>query len=128
MNARQHSGEERRPAGLLEDQVLAALWANAGQPMTPARVQAELGGLAYTTVMTTLSRLYRKGLAERQRAGRGYAYTPAVDEATHTARAMGELLRRRSDRAAVLARFVSELDAGEERLLGDLLRESEEET
>ena len=56
----------RRPAGGLEAEVLAALWA-IGRPLTPREVQRELGGeLAYTTVMTTLTRLHDKGAVDRQ--------------------------------------------------------------
>lgn len=115
------SAHERRPAGMLEDEVLAALW-RGGRPMSPGEVQTALNGsLAYTTVMTTLARLHRKGLATRARAGRGYVYSPSVDEAGHTASAMHELLSRRSDHEAVLARFVSELTPEDERLLQRLL-------
>jgi predicted transcriptional regulator len=116
-------GHERRPAGMLEDEVLAALW-RGGRPMSPADVQAALHGPpAYTTVMTTLVRLHRKGMTTRTRAGRGYVYSPSVDEASHTAAAMNDLLRRRRDHAAVLARFVSDLPPEDERLLQRLLRE-----
>ncbi|ETK37471.1 BlaI/MecI/CopY family transcriptional regulator [Microbispora sp. ATCC PTA-5024] len=114
---------DKRSPGMLEDEVLAALWAAAG-PMSPADVQAELGGsLAYTTVMTTLARLHRKGLATRERAGRGFVYAPAVGEAAHTADAMRDLLARRSNRAAVLAEFVSRLSPDDEQVLQRLLRE-----
>jgi predicted transcriptional regulator len=112
----------RRPPGMLEDELLAVLWAT-GRPMTPADVQAHLGQrLAYTTVMSTLTRLYRKGLVTREPTGRGYTYTPAVDEADHTAQAMTELLARRTDRAGVLTRFVSSLPPEDEALLQRLLR------
>jgi predicted transcriptional regulator len=117
--------QQRRPAGMLEDVVLAALWGGE-RPMSPAEVQSSLGGaLAYTTVMTTLARLHRKGMATRTREGRGYVYFPSVDEADHTAAAMTALLRRRQDHAAVLARFVSELPPEDERLLLRLLRDEE---
>ncbi|MCO5972546.1 BlaI/MecI/CopY family transcriptional regulator [Actinoallomurus soli] len=117
----------RRPPGMLEDAVLAALW-NGGRPMSPGDVQAVLpGDPAYTTVMTTLARLHRKGLATRTRAGRGFVYSPNVDEAAHTATAMHDLLSRRSDRAAVLARFVSELTPEDEVLLQRLLHPEEDE-
>lgn len=103
--------------------MLAVLWAG-GRAMTPAEVQLDLGGrLAYTTVMSTLARMYRKGLVDRESTGRGYAYTPTVDEAAHTAEAMTELLARRHDRAGVLARFVSSLSAEDERVLQRLLRD-----
>ncbi|MCO6003847.1 BlaI/MecI/CopY family transcriptional regulator [Actinoallomurus purpureus] len=117
----------RRPAGMLEDAVLAALW-HGGRPMSPADVQAVLpDNPAYTTVMTTLARLHRKGLATRTRAGRGFVYSPNVDEAAHTATAMHDLLRRRRDRAAVLARFVSDLAPEDEVLLQRLLRQENAE-
>lgn len=120
----EHGAPERRPAGLLEDEVLAALWA-AGGPASPAQVQEALGGeLAYTTVMTTLGRLFRKGLAVRERAGRGFVYTAAVDEAAHTAQAMNELLLRRSDRSAVLARFAAELSADDREFFERLLKDA----
>src|SRR5918911_4553080 len=77
----------RRERGDLENEVLAVL-AVAGVPLTPAAVQAALDGdLAYTTVMTTLSRLYEKDAVTRQRAGRAYAYSSA-DESTVAARRM----------------------------------------
>lgn len=116
----------RRPPGMLEDEVLAVLWA-AGRPTTPAEVQLELSGrLAYTTVMSTLTRLHRKDLVTREPTTRGgYAYAPTVDEADHTARAMTELLDRRHDRAGALTRFLSALPAEDEALLQRLLRKED---
>ena len=61
----------------------------------------------------------------RHRAGRGYAYAPARDEASHTAEQMHALLELGSDREAVLSRFVSELSRADEELLHRLLAESE---
>jgi predicted transcriptional regulator len=53
------TGSRRR--GALEQEVLAGL-AAAGRPLTVGEVQAQLGGeLAYTTVLTALSRLHAKG-------------------------------------------------------------------
>jgi predicted transcriptional regulator len=118
-------GSRRRANGELEAVVLAALWA-ANRPLTASEVNAELPGeLAYTTVLTILSRLYGKGMLTRRRAGRGYAYAPVEDEATHTAEQMRSLLEQGPDRAAVLSRFVSELSAQDERLLHQLLAEHE---
>jgi predicted transcriptional regulator len=103
--------------------VLAALWAGTG-PLTARQVREQLpGDLAYTTVLTILSRLYDKGMLVRHREGRGYAYAPARDEASHTARRMRSLLEGGSDREAVLARFVSELSAQDEHVLHQLLSE-----
>ncbi|MCX5425052.1 BlaI/MecI/CopY family transcriptional regulator [Streptomyces sp. NBC_00078] len=111
----------RRARGELESDVLAALWAADG-PLTARHVrEALLGDLAYTTVLTILSRLYDKEMLVRHREGRGYAYEPVRDEASHTAQRMRSLLEGGSDREAVLTRFVSELSEQDEHVLHQLL-------
>ena len=99
--------------------------AAAGRPLTAAEVQAEIGGLAYTTVMTTLARLHGKGALERQLQGRAYAYSMVggadAAQSNMTAHHMLRLLDEESDRAGVLTRFVSELKPDDERLLAELL-------
>lgn len=116
-----HAGERKRARGELEGDVLAALWAADG-PLSAAQVQGLLPGeLAYTTVLTIMSRLHAKGLLTRRRQGRGHLYAPVRDEASHTAAGMRTLLERGSDREAVLTRFVSELSAQDELLLQRLL-------
>ena len=63
---------ERRADGALETDILGVLWAASG-PLTPAEVNDRLdSGLAYTTVLTVLARLWTKGLLERTRQGRAY--------------------------------------------------------
>ena len=114
-----------RRRGALEQEVLASLGA-AGRPLTVAEVQSDLGGdLAYTTVLTALSRLHAKGALGRRPAGRGHAYAlpddPAAVDASMTARRMSRLLASGEDRAGVLARFVADLSPEDERLLTDLL-------
>jgi predicted transcriptional regulator len=112
----------RRERGSLEREVVAAL-AGAAEPLTPGQVRERLGGgLAYTTVMTVLSRLAEKGLVVRTRAGRGYVYGAVLDAAEITARRMRRLLDTGDDRAAVLTRFVGTLSDEDERLLVELLR------
>lgn len=111
----------RRARGELESDVLAALWAADG-PLTAGQVREALpGDLAYTTVLTILSRLYDKEMLVRHREGRGYAYEPVRDEASHTAQRMRSLLEGGSDREAVLTRFVSELSEQDEHVLHQLL-------
>ena len=115
----------RRPSGALETEVLAALWAS-GEPMTPAQVQDSLdSGLAYTTVMTILSRLHDKGAVTRERSGRAYAYAAVLDQPGIAAAQMRALLDRGEDRAAVLARFVDGLSGADERALVDLVRRAD---
>lgn len=114
-----------RPREGLEQQVLVCL-AAAGRPLTVTEVLADLGrGLAYTTVMTTLTRLHGKGALTREPVGRAYAYAPAGDPATVgasvTARRMRRLLEAGADRAGVLTRFVADLPPEDEQLLAALL-------
>jgi predicted transcriptional regulator len=116
----------RRAWGSLEEEVLATLWSADG-PMPASAVQAEVGGtLAYSTITTILARLRTKGLVVRKLVGRSHLYAPAQDAAVHTAREMHSLLIRRDDRAAVLARFVSELSPEDEQVLAKLMAELSE--
>jgi len=55
--------------------VLERLWAGRGAA-TVRHVRADFPELAYTTVMTTLDRLYRKGVLIRRRRGRAFSYEP----------------------------------------------------
>lgn len=117
-----------RPRGALEQEVLGCL-AAAGRPLTVAEVLADIDDdLAYTTVMTTLSRLHAKGALSRESSGRAFAYSLAADPATTaaavTARRMSRLLDSGQRRADVLARFVAELSPADEQMLTDLLAES----
>jgi len=116
-----------RRRGALEQEVLACL-AAAGRPLTVAEVLEDLGGdLAYTTVLTALSRLHAKGALRRDPSGRAYAYSlpadPTAVGVTVTARRMTRLLDSGEDRAGVLARFVANLSPEDERLLSQLLGE-----
>ncbi len=61
--------------GPLERRVLDSLWR---QPSAASvrDLQPEYRPIAYTTLMTTLDRLYRKGLLERVKDGRAFRYRP----------------------------------------------------
>jgi len=63
--------------GSLERDVLEQLWAADGEASV-RQVQAACGELAYTTVLTTLDRLFRKGLVQRRRDGRAFLYRPRL--------------------------------------------------
>jgi predicted transcriptional regulator len=113
---------QRREAGRLEAEILAALWA-ADRPLTPGEVTAALRDeLAYNTVQTILTRLQTKGAVRRERAGRAYSYTPVLDEAGMAAQRMRAMLDQSDDRTAVLSRFLGALDDEQQRMLGELLR------
>jgi predicted transcriptional regulator len=111
----------RRGSGELEAEVLATLQ-RAGGALAPGEVKDLIGGdLAYTTVVTILSRLHAKGVLARHKAGRAYRYAPVSDQPGLAARRMARVLDEENDRAAVLARFVSSLSDSDEDLLRRML-------
>lgn len=98
---------------------MARLWAAEG-PRTVRDVHTELAderSLAYTTVMTVMDKLHRKGWLTREPAGRAYSYTPAVTRERYTADLMGEALAASSDRSATLVAFLDQLDPTESAVL-----------
>ncbi|MFF2506410.1 BlaI/MecI/CopY family transcriptional regulator [Streptomyces sp. NPDC058067] len=114
----------RRGQGELEAQVLAVLCEAPG-PVTAAWVQERIGdGLAYTTVVTILTRLLAKGAVTRARDGRSFLWTPAADGAGLAALRMRKVLDGETDREAVLSRFVTALPPGDEQLLRDLFEQA----
>ncbi|MDH6123875.1 BlaI/MecI/CopY family transcriptional regulator [Kitasatospora sp. GP82] len=111
----------KRGQGELESQVLEVLRSAPG-PVTASWVQQRLSGeLAYTTVMTILSRLLVKQAVSRSRSGRVYLWLAASDAAGFTAIRMRKLLDTEADRGAALASFVSALLPEDEQLLRALL-------
>ncbi|MEU1230495.1 BlaI/MecI/CopY family transcriptional regulator [Streptomyces sp. NPDC005828] len=120
-------GPRRRGQGELEAQVLGVL-RGAAEPVPVAWVQERLGGgLAYTTVITILTRLQAKGAVVRERAGRSFVWTAVADEAGLAALRMRKVLDAEADREAVLASFVTALSPNDERLLRELLADVPEE-
>ncbi|PZH15534.1 CopY family transcriptional regulator [Streptomyces sp. NTH33] len=111
----------RRRQGELEGQVLGAL-READGPVTAAWVQERLGGdLAYTTVVTILTRLLAKDVVSRERRGRSFVWTPTADVARLAALRMRRLLDGERDREAVLTSFVTALPPDDEQVLRALL-------
>lgn len=66
--------------GRLERQVLEETW-RRGETSVRDIVKALNDGIAYTTVMTTLDRLYKKRLLSRRKDGRAFIYKPLVTRA-----------------------------------------------
>jgi predicted transcriptional regulator len=74
-----------RVLGPLEAEVMQVLWP-AGKPLGVRAVMEKMNKgrsapLAYTTVMTVMTRLAEKGILSRRHEGRGYLYEPAVPDA-----------------------------------------------
>jgi len=64
--------------GPLETELLRALWKRGNATVRELLAEGQAG--AYTTVMTTLDRLHKKGLLERAPDGRAYRYSPRFSE------------------------------------------------
>jgi predicted transcriptional regulator len=113
----------RRKTGALEAEVMAHL-SNADVPLTPTDLVDSFDGtLAYTTLTTILTRLAQKGLVERHRVGRSYAYTLTVREADVVGRQLYERLHNSGDRSGVLQRFIAELTDDETGELREILEQ-----
>lgn len=99
--------------GELEQAVLEALW-SLDRAASGREVHERLDGrdLAYTTVMTVLDRLARKGVLDRERDGRAFRYVPRRTRAAMTAELMHEALQGTgADRDQALVSFVGEASA-----------------
>lgn len=77
--------------------------------------------LAYTTVMTVLSRLHGKGLVERRMKGRAWAYRARVSQNEYAAAAMTNALDHSEDRRGTLLQFIGRLGPEEQAALRDRL-------
>lgn len=113
----------KRLLGELERAVMERLWA-AGEPVTVREVHQGLSGdreLAYTTVMTVLDRLAKKGLAERERDGKAWRYRAAAPREDLVADLMRDALDGAGDRQAALVRFVDQVSDADAALLREAL-------
>jgi predicted transcriptional regulator len=114
----------RAALGHLERDVMQVLWRHGELPVRA--VQGRLGRpAAYTTVMTTLDRLYKKGFVTRRREGRAFLYTAVSAqhemEASVTSGLVSELLA--GDGAApLLSNLVDVVAERDEKLLDELER------
>ena len=63
--------------GPLENAVMEILWSNGDSSVRDVAEKLERP-LAYTTVMTTLDRLYKKGLLRRRKTERAFFYSPSL--------------------------------------------------
>ena len=99
--------------GELEQAVMDILW-NRPDPLSVRDVHELLAhdrDLAYTTVMTVLDRLAKKGFVVRNLDGRAWLYRPATSRANQIASEMLDLMGRLSDdeRREVLSKIVPAL-------------------
>ena len=105
--------------GELETAVMEVLWRHTG----PLRVRDVLEALstqrklAYTTVMTVLDNLHRKGWVTRELDGRAYRYVAKTGREDAVAQALRELLDSATDPESVLLKFARSVSARESEVL-----------
>jgi predicted transcriptional regulator len=112
-----------RQLGQLEAVVMARLW-SSDRPVSVRDVVEDLRQereIAYTTVLTVLDHLRRKGMVSREKQGRAYRYRPRLTREAHTAALMEEALASGSDRQVTLLRFVEQISPQEVARLREAL-------
>jgi predicted transcriptional regulator len=118
--------EEVHGLGPLERELLDAVW-RLGQASVRDVLAAVEHAVAYTTAMTVLDRLYKKGVLDRERVGRAYVYSAAASSEQLQSSLMMGLLQRllgHGPQAAspVLSHLVDTVGARDRQLLDELDR------
>jgi predicted transcriptional regulator len=117
-------GGDVRGFGDLEAVIMQLVW-DRGGTVTVRELFDELRqerAIAYTTVMSTMDHLHRKGWLDRVKDGRAYRYTPTASREEYSARLMREALAGGGDTEAVLSHFVAQMDGEESQLLREVVR------
>src|ERR1700719_3911100 len=112
-----------RRFGELEAVIMERLW-DWGRPALVREMVDALHDerqLPYTTVMTVMENLYRKGWLRREREGRAWRYEPTGSRSGYTAALMNEALGTSADRRTALAHFVQQMSPHDAALLRQAL-------
>src|ERR1700733_15716093 len=100
-----------RRFGELEAVIMDRLW-ELGRPALVREMVDDLHedrALAYTTVMTVMDNLHRKGWLRRERDGRAGRYEPTGSRSGYTAALMNEALESSVDRRRALQDFAVQM-------------------
>ncbi|WP_280450580.1 BlaI/MecI/CopY family transcriptional regulator [Nocardia cyriacigeorgica] len=111
--------------GELETVVMDTVW-SAGEPVSVRQVREVIAGgreIAYTTVMTTMDNLHRKGWLDRERHGRAYLYWPTLTREQYSAGLMRAALDAGGRAEDVLARFIERMTPAQSQRLREVLRQ-----
>jgi predicted transcriptional regulator len=108
-----------RGFGDLESVIMHMVW-DHDSPVTVRELLGELRrerSIAYTTVMSTMDNLHRKGWLAREKDGKAYRYTATASRAEYSAGLMREALAGGGDAEVVLSHFVAQMDGDESEVL-----------
>ena len=112
-----------RRFGELEAVIMERLWERR-RPALVREIVDDLRDdrpLAYTTVMTVMENLHRKGWLRRERDGRAWRYEPTGSRSSYTAELMNDALGTSTDRRTALAHFVLQMSPHDAALLQQAL-------
>src|SRR3984957_2819065 len=117
------SGVRMRRFGELEAVIMDRLWEWGRPALVREMVDAlhDDRALAYTTVMTVMENLYRKGWLRRERDGRGGRYETTRSRSSYTAALMSDALATSPDRRTALAHFALQMSPHDAALLREAL-------
>lgn len=114
-----------RGFGELEAVVIDRVWSRAGET-TVREVFEDLSQqreIAYTTVMSTMDNLHRKGVLARKRQGKAFLYWPTLTREEYSARLMRDALDGGGNPDLVLTHFLEQMSDGESARLQDVVRQ-----
>jgi predicted transcriptional regulator len=119
-----------RGFGELEGAVMQHLWAAEGGATVREVYEQmrESRQIAYTTVLSTIHNLHRKGRLTRELEGKAHRYRPTATRAEYSAAIMREALTSGGDSEAILSHFVGQMSDEESRRLQELLHRHTEES
>ncbi len=101
-----------REFGDLEMAIMQVMWA-CDRPYVVREVRERMQygrPLAYTTVMTVMNILHRKGVLDREKLGRAWQYWPVEAREDHSPRLMTEVLRSGGDEMLTMRRFIERVN------------------
>ncbi len=113
-----------RALGDLEDAVMSRIW-RWNRPATVREVLEDLQqerSIAYTTVMTVMDNLHRKGWLRRDVDGRAYRYEAVSTRAAYSAALMNEAWSASDNPAAALVAFFGMMSPEQIEALRDAMR------
>ena len=115
--------------GPLERKIMEFFWDGAEAELTVRDVLESPAGKksAYTTVMTVLDRLWRKGFLARRKVGRAYAYRVRRTRDQHVGDLVARVLAGSGDRRTALLGFARSVDQQDLEELRKVIRQVERE-
>ena len=103
--------------GDLERKVMDVLWDSTEVRMTGREIADQLPDRAYTTVLTILDRLRRKGMVRRTTVGRVHRFSASDTRESYMAELMIDVMGDSGNKGAVLVRFAESVSSDEAQML-----------